>query len=200
MRLLPTRYCAPPKTIAFIAEREASRKPNRHRIHRFVTQLRKGSFLKNISFPDAVHRGPGPAHWQYRLRGHRPDVGTQPGCSHPRLRGLGHGRNARASVSRPVARAQQLPQLVGYVRRGPPVTLALAYWLNRDATRATELVALNDAPSAVQGDQRHGAGHMRQVPILPNHRGTGSPISKAVILPRWPVSAPRLPLSLRKEA
>jgi prophage DNA circulation protein len=43
-------------------------------------------------------------------------------------------------------RAQQLPQLIGYARPKPPVALALAYRLYQDATRATELVALNDAP------------------------------------------------------
>ncbi len=43
-------------------------------------------------------------------------------------------------------RAQQLPQLITYVRPRPPAALALAYRLYQDATRATELVALNDAP------------------------------------------------------
>jgi hypothetical protein len=43
-------------------------------------------------------------------------------------------------------RAQQLPQLIGYARPRPPVALALAYRLYQDATRASELVALNDAP------------------------------------------------------
>jgi prophage DNA circulation protein len=43
-------------------------------------------------------------------------------------------------------RAQQLPQFIGYARLGPPVALALACRLYQDATRASELVALNDAP------------------------------------------------------
>ena len=43
-------------------------------------------------------------------------------------------------------RAQQLPQLIGYARPRPPAALALAYRLYQDATRASELVALNDAP------------------------------------------------------
>jgi len=43
-------------------------------------------------------------------------------------------------------RAQQLPQLVGYARPSPPAALALAYRLYQDATRAMQLVALNDAP------------------------------------------------------
>ena len=43
-------------------------------------------------------------------------------------------------------RAQQLPQLIGYARPRPPVALALAHRLYQDATRASELVALNDAP------------------------------------------------------
>ena len=42
--------------------------------------------------------------------------------------------------------AQQLPQLIGYPRARPPAALALAYRLYQDATRASELVALNDAP------------------------------------------------------
>jgi prophage DNA circulation protein len=43
-------------------------------------------------------------------------------------------------------RAQQLPQLIGYARPRPSAALALAYRLYQDATRASELVALNDAP------------------------------------------------------
>jgi prophage DNA circulation protein len=43
-------------------------------------------------------------------------------------------------------RARQLPQLIGYARPRPPAALALAYRLYQDATRASELVALNDAP------------------------------------------------------
>jgi prophage DNA circulation protein len=43
-------------------------------------------------------------------------------------------------------RAQQLPQLIGYARPMPPAALSLAYRLYQDATRASELVALNDAP------------------------------------------------------
>ena len=43
-------------------------------------------------------------------------------------------------------RAQQLPQLIGYTRPRPPAALALAYRLYQDATRATDLIALNDAP------------------------------------------------------
>ncbi len=43
-------------------------------------------------------------------------------------------------------RAQQLPQLVGYARPAAPPALALAYRLYQDATRATQLVQLNDAP------------------------------------------------------
>jgi prophage DNA circulation protein len=43
-------------------------------------------------------------------------------------------------------RAQQLPQLLTYGRPQPPAALALAYWLYQDATRAIELIALNDAP------------------------------------------------------
>jgi prophage DNA circulation protein len=43
-------------------------------------------------------------------------------------------------------RAQQLPRLVGYTRPSPPAALALAYRLYQDSTRATQLVALNDAP------------------------------------------------------
>jgi prophage DNA circulation protein len=43
-------------------------------------------------------------------------------------------------------RAQQLPQLIGYARPSPPPALALAYRLYQDATRATQIVALNDAP------------------------------------------------------
>ena len=43
-------------------------------------------------------------------------------------------------------RAKQLPQLIGYAHPRPPAALALAYRLYQDATRATELVALNNAP------------------------------------------------------
>ncbi|HUB49344.1 MAG TPA: DNA circularization N-terminal domain-containing protein [Acetobacteraceae bacterium] len=43
-------------------------------------------------------------------------------------------------------RVQQLPQLVPYTRAAPPPALALAYRLYQDATRATQLVQLNDAP------------------------------------------------------
>jgi prophage DNA circulation protein len=43
-------------------------------------------------------------------------------------------------------RAEELPQLVGYARPSPPVALALVYRLYEDATRATQLLALNDAP------------------------------------------------------
>ena len=43
-------------------------------------------------------------------------------------------------------RAQQLPQLINYVRPKPPAALALAYRLYQDATHASELIALNDAP------------------------------------------------------
>jgi prophage DNA circulation protein len=41
-------------------------------------------------------------------------------------------------------RAQQLPQLIGHARPRPPAVLALAYRLYQDATRASELVKLND--------------------------------------------------------
>ncbi len=43
-------------------------------------------------------------------------------------------------------RAQQLPRLIDYARPTPPAALSLAYRLYQDATRAPELVALNDAP------------------------------------------------------
>jgi hypothetical protein len=43
-------------------------------------------------------------------------------------------------------RAQQLPRLGSYTRQSPPPTLSLAYRLYQDAGRATQLVALNDAP------------------------------------------------------
>jgi prophage DNA circulation protein len=43
-------------------------------------------------------------------------------------------------------RAQQLPRLVNYTRPRRPAALSLAYRLYQDATRASELVALNDAP------------------------------------------------------
>jgi prophage DNA circulation protein len=43
-------------------------------------------------------------------------------------------------------RAQQLPQLAGYTRPSPPAAAALAYRLYLDATRATQIVQLNDAP------------------------------------------------------
>lgn len=43
-------------------------------------------------------------------------------------------------------RAQQLPQLIGYTLPSPPPAVALAYRLYQDATRATQLVQLNDAP------------------------------------------------------
>jgi prophage DNA circulation protein len=42
--------------------------------------------------------------------------------------------------------AQQLPQLIRYTRPRPPAALTLAYRLYQDATRASELAALNDAP------------------------------------------------------
>ena len=42
--------------------------------------------------------------------------------------------------------AQQLPQLIRYTRPRPPAALTLDYRLYQDATRASELAALNDAP------------------------------------------------------
>jgi prophage DNA circulation protein len=52
---------------------------------------------------------------------------------------------ASAALQDLTLRAQQLPQLIGYARPRPPAALALAYRLYQDATRASELVALNDA-------------------------------------------------------
>jgi hypothetical protein len=46
----------------------------------------------------------------------------------------------------PLASTYSLAQLIDYARPRPPVALALAYRLYQDATRASELVALNDAP------------------------------------------------------
>lgn len=43
-------------------------------------------------------------------------------------------------------RVQQLPQLIAYTLPSPPPAVALAYRLYQDATRATQLVQLNDAP------------------------------------------------------
>ena len=43
-------------------------------------------------------------------------------------------------------RAQQLPQLIGCTRPRPPAALEPAYRLYQDATSASELVALDDAP------------------------------------------------------
>lgn len=43
-------------------------------------------------------------------------------------------------------RVQQLPQLIGYGLPSPLAAIALAYRLYQDATRATQLVQLNDAP------------------------------------------------------